>query len=281
MNTATTNPLYDAALRVARVHVGHHPWVAGLPAAVAAWQADPADDGQRAAVRQLCQGFAVPEGACGTFRRLLQDLQDAVDGPGQGPTPFDVLSAEHRVIEQVLSVLACMADAASRRGTAPDWQDAADIVHFIATFADACHHGKEEALLFTAVERRDPGFTPTVVMRHEHDAGRLLVARMRAAIGVADTPAWAESAVEFVDLLRAHIQKEDHCLWAMAAERLDAAAQAELMAGFREVEQSHLGADTHLAMMALADRLAERYGVPCVTAGDARLRHLLVCCCGH
>ena len=86
-----------------------------------------------------------------------------------GMKPTEILSAEHRVIEQVLNCLEKMAAQAEKTGTL-DKVSATDAVNFFRTFADQCHHGKEEAHLFPAMEAK--GFPrqggPTGVMLHEH-----------------------------------------------------------------------------------------------------------------
>src|SRR5574340_70938 len=129
--------------------------------------------------------------------------------------PTDILSAEHRVIEQVLHCLEAMALQAVAQGRL-DEQPARDAVAFLRNFADRCHHGKEEAQLFPAMEAK--GFSadcgPTSVMRLEHELGRGHVRAMEAAIGAAvagDSAAvrqFADHAQSYVELLREHIRKE-------------------------------------------------------------------------
>ena len=65
--------------------------------------------------------------------------------------PTEILSSEHRVIEQVLDCLDQIITGAERTGKL-DSAAATDAVDFFRTFADQCHHGKEETHLFTALE---------------------------------------------------------------------------------------------------------------------------------
>lgn len=87
--------------------------------------------------------------------------------------PTDVLSNEHRVIEQVLDCLERMVEEC-RTSNSLEAQPARDAVRFFHTFADRCHHGKEEVHLFPAMEAK--GFSraegPVGVMLREHEAGR-------------------------------------------------------------------------------------------------------------
>jgi hemerythrin-like domain-containing protein len=198
--------------------------------------------------------------------------------------PTEILSDEHRVIEQVLDCLERMADECRRHG-ALDAQAAKDAIDFFRNFADRCHHGKEEAHLFPALEAR--GFSrdegPTGVMRREHDQGRACVRGMDEAVDAAsagDAAAqrrFVEHATHYIDLLREHIQKEDHCLFAMANQVFSDRDQRELLSAFSRVEADDMGAGTHERFLALADRLAERFGAVRPRATPGRRPHA----CGH
>jgi hemerythrin-like domain-containing protein len=187
----------------------------------------------------------------------------------------EVLMSEHRVIEQVLHCLEKMAgqfSAAKRIEEKP----ARDAIHFFRTFADRCHHGKEEGLLFPLLESK--GFPreggPTGVMLHEHDQGRALVRGMEEAVeafkgGDGEAPQrFVDSARGYIDLLRAHIQKEDQILFQMADQAMSPAEQESLMASFDKVEDEEMGEGTHEAAHRIADELADRYGVPKVSAAS-------------
>ncbi len=176
--------------------------------------------------------------------------------------PTEILYQEHRVIEQVLDCLEKMAEHAEHSGVV-EKQPALDAVAFFRGFADKCHHGKEEAQLFPAMEAK--GFPrqggPTGVMIQEHEIGR---AHVRAIAAAAEQGAAAEFVKEargFIELLRQHIQKEDHCLFAMADQAFTPDDQAKLLAAFEKVEQEDMGAGTHEKFLQLANDLADRYKV--------------------
>ncbi|MBM3858379.1 MAG: hemerythrin [Verrucomicrobia bacterium] len=192
--------------------------------------------------------------------------------------PTEILSAEHRVIEQVLNVLEKMAAQAEQTG-ALEKRDASDAVEFFRMFADKCHHGKEEAQLFPAMEAkgfpRDGG--PTGVMIHEHEQGRRYVRAMADAIKNDNAKEFARNGRAFIELLRQHIQKEDHCLFSMADQAFSPADQASLLAAFEAVERDHMGAGTHEKFLKLANDLADCYGVAHAT--QAETEH--ACCCHH
>lgn len=199
--------------------------------------------------------------------------------------PTDILSQEHRVIEQVLDCLEQIADRCDNQGTLNS-ADATSAIAFFRTFADQCHHGKEEAHLFPAMEakgfRRDGG--PTGVMLAEHDQGRAFVRGMAGAVeeaargeGAAQAE-FVQHARGYIDLLRQHIHKEDHCLFSMANQAFSAADQRRLLDAFATAESEHMGVGTHERYLQLANDLADRYGVARLSAASTAGR---ACGCGH
>ncbi len=111
-------------------------------------------------------------------------------------TPTGMLREEHQLILRVLDVVQSLLE----KGDAGEWDFDAwdDCVAFFRLFADACHHGKEEDLLFPELEARgmprDSG--PIAVMLSEHKQGRALVAQMAGAL-TPPAPTWSFSAPTF------------------------------------------------------------------------------------
>ena len=189
--------------------------------------------------------------------------------------------SEHRVIEQVLDCLDAIAAQAARGGNI-DCADARDAVAFLRGFADACHHGKEEALLFPLMEQRGipPENGPTSVMRHEHEAGRAHVRAMANALDKTDAGdgdaarTFVAHAQAFSELLRQHIAKEDHCLFGMADQLLSEVDEQHPMVEFEQAEAANDNPHAHEEFVAVARRLAGKYGVKVRDAAAAG-------CCGH
>ena len=188
-----------------------------------------------------------------------------------------ILMDEHRVIEQVLDCLERMAAQAERDRNLPI-APARDAIEFFRHFADHCHHAKEENQLFPLLESKgfSPESGPTAVMRFEHTQGREHVGAMSAAIDAAERgePAavdqFTRNAKGYIELLRNHINKEDHCLFPMADQALTDADDEALLAAFEHVEHVDIGAGCHEKYVRLADQLAETYGVTRATAPLAR-----------
>lgn len=189
-----------------------------------------------------------------------------------------ILSGEHRVIIQLLDVLQCLAEATRDSGKIPE-QHARQVLEVLRTFADTCHHGKEEEILFPALEDLVPGFGPTQVMRAEHVDGRIHIKAMGAAVESGQSAAYVQHALAYVELLRQHIDKEDGVLFRMAQSMLSPAQDAALVAAFRRAEHDDMGSGTHERMLGIADALADAYGVSRASA-DPVIFTLLTACCG-
>jgi hemerythrin-like domain-containing protein len=199
--------------------------------------------------------------------------------------PSDILSGEHRVIEQVLTCLEKVADACERDGKL-DGRSAQEAIEFFRNFADRCHHGKEETHFFPAMEAkgfsRDQG--PTGVMLREHDEGRSFIRGMSESLDGAaagDTDActkFVHNARSYLDLLREHIQKEDHCLFGMANQTFSDADQQKLLDAFAHVEAEEMGTGTHEKYLAIANELADRWNVP---RAETTVPCHHACGCGH
>lgn len=189
-----------------------------------------------------------------------------------------ILSGEHRVILQVIACLERMAQQARRESRVPSTY-ARQALEVIRTFADRCHHGKEEDILFPALEQQVPGFGPTAVMREEHVIGRAYVASMGSAVEAGNVSAFADAANGYVDLLRAHIAKEDDILFRIAQTMLSPAQDAAILEAYREVEHDDMGDGTHERMLGIADVLADAYGIE-RASGDPQTFALLTAVCG-
>jgi hemerythrin-like domain-containing protein/uncharacterized protein (DUF2249 family) len=178
-----------------------------------------------------------------------------------GGPPTQVLMEEHTLILQALDALERKI-AQVESGAPADRAYFEKAVEFLRTFADKCHHGKEEHLLFkTMVERgfpREAG--PIAVMLHEHDIGRAFV---RGIAEAAASPAVDRAAVRriiengrgFIQLLRAHIDKENTILFPMADNVLSPEDQAYLEKAFERFEAEETGAGVHETMLKLLEEL--------------------------
>ena len=180
----------------------------------------------------------------------------------------EILSSEHRVIEQVIAAL----DAASHRidaGTYVRPGFFVDAAEFISAFADGYHHGKEERVLFEALARHgvpmDDG--PIAVMLYEHDEARRLTsglrdAAARLAAGEADAAhVTADYARAYGGLLTRHIFKEDSILFPLAVRVIAPAAWEGILREAERVELESAERAPKASYIELARTLCEEMGV--------------------
>jgi len=162
-----------------------------------------------------------------------------------------LLMEEHEIILRGLRVLEALAAKAARGDPVPA-QAVDALLAFLTEFADAHHHGKEEAILFPALEEagfpRDAG--PVGVMLDEHVQGRGLISALREAAsrasGIPDARArFAAAARAYGQLLSAHIEKENHVLFPMADQAIPREDQQRVDEAFDGFEREFAARRNH------------------------------------
>jgi hemerythrin-like domain-containing protein len=181
-------------------------------------------------------------------------------------TPTQELSHEHQAIRRMLAIIHRACDRIES-GTPVDPAPPESAVEFIRVFADKCHHGKEEDLLFPAMVKAgipsEGG--PIGVMLAEHVRARQLTKALAEAVpGYRAKEPGADKAVVreargYANLLDPHIHKEDFILYPMADRVLTQATQDELTAGFEKVEEEVVGHGVHEKFHELLDQLEKIY----------------------
>jgi len=124
---------------------------------------------------------------------------------------------EHRLIERVIKVARKRLEKATTEGKV-DSVFVEGLVDFFAAYADRCHHGKEEDILFRELGLKE--LTPEdrrilEELIEEHKSGRRMVKSLREANeryrrgDAAVLPQIAENLRWLVDFYPGHILKED------------------------------------------------------------------------
>ncbi len=180
--------------------------------------------------------------------------------------PTSVLKDEHQVILRVIAVLKQLVTLSESREQF-EMEALGQCVEFFKLFADACHHAKEEDLLFPALESRglprEGG--PIGVMLHEHNIARQLTADMASALEAVrrDEPNGREefhtAAHQYIELLTNHILKEDNILFNMGDRMLTEEDQTSLCSSFCEVGCRTFGGKKREELTRLADDLESRW----------------------
>lgn len=179
----------------------------------------------------------------------------------KGETPTGMLRDEHQVILRVLGVF----EGLLREGDDGEWDfDGLErCITFFRAFADACHHGKEEDLLFPELESRGMSRAqgPIAVMLFEHKQGRALVGQMADALEPARAGDLAavgrieNAGRAYIQLLRGHIHKEDNVLFEMADHMVDREACQQLCRNYDVVCARHFEGQTKDELEKLAAEL--------------------------
>ena len=143
-----------------------------------------------------------------------------------------------------------------------------NIIEFFKIFVDKCHHGKEEDLLFPAMEQAGiPRQGPIGVMLAEHEKGRGYVKAINAALEKYQTGdksaavELTENAEEYMDLMLSHIDKEDNVLYPMGDQRFSKEKDEELYGEFEKIEEERIGAGKHEEFHKLLRNLKEIYRI--------------------
>lgn len=184
--------------------------------------------------------------------------------------PTEILRREHDVILRVLDGIEREV-ASIRAAGRHDSETIGRILEFVREFADRCHHGKEERHLFARLVERGMAKEggPVGVMLREHDLGRGYIAAVAMEIalpGGGDSAHVADALEAYVELLRAHIEKENEVLFPMADRMLADRDQTELAAAFERVEREEMGDGVHEGF----HRFAEEFAGVCGCGGASR-----------
>lgn len=164
--------------------------------------------------------------------------------------PTDDLREEHRAVKLMLRILdgICTNLEAGKKVK----QEHLDgLIEFMRVFVDRCHHTKEEVYLFPEMETAGISGSEELIdsLKKEHEQGRQHVNRIENAIlgkeGDRKLPTMIESSRAYIQLLTAHVEKEDNKLFPLADTYLPEVAQKDLLEHFETVETQIIGPGKH------------------------------------
>lgn len=181
--------------------------------------------------------------------------------------PIKDLTEEHEAVRLTLRVLEKISTDIDRSRKIANSDHIDALLEFFRVFVDKCHHGKEEKLLFPALEEVGVGKEggPIGVMLDEHRQGRELVEAMTAAMtqyhqGEAAAAArFSEAAKAYIDLLNRHIEKENNVLFSIAGRHLSQDTLSELKKGFDRIETEEIGVGRHAEFHRMLENLEKEY----------------------
>ena len=177
------------------------------------------------------------------------------------------LLKEHEAVRLTLKILKEMGRQIEKTRKIEKPEDVEQLFEFFSIFVDRCHHGKEEELLFPALEQvgvsREGG--PVGVMLKEHQQGRDLVAKMKNELlrykdGDNDAALnLKKHADDYIALLDFHIEKENNVLFPMATKHLAENKLTEMKKGFDKIESEKIGEGKHEKFHEMLDSFKNIY----------------------
>ncbi len=181
-------------------------------------------------------------------------------------SPTEMLEAEHRVIARVVGITPVLVERLEEGGVIE--QDILkSIVEFMRIYADKCHHGKEEDLLYPALSDKGVPMQgcPIGALVADHVSGRSLV-RHLSDFAEAYARNEPEAYIGLISSLRGiaalypgHIWKEDYLLFPMTNKVMNPEELDTLYRQFEQVDLS-IGHDTLERLTLLAGDLERQFG---------------------
>lgn len=174
---------------------------------------------------------------------------------------IDDLMHEHEVILFALKILGAI-EQRLNAGLPAASEDLAAFIGFLKEFADKCHHGKEEGILFPALVAAGlpEQNGPVGVMLAEHVQGRKYIRAMEASLHPAvDAKAFTKAASDYSALLQAHIRKENEVLFPMAEKVLSPSQLDTLFEAFEAHEANVIGTGRHEQLHSMLKTLKAKY----------------------
>lgn len=166
---------------------------------------------------------------------------------------------EHEAILYGLKILEKMIEMYSRTKNI-NIDEISEIINFFKLFADKCHHGKEEGLLFPEMEKagipKENG--PIGQMLYEHDEGRNYIKFMEEGLHK-NLDLFVENALQYIDLLRNHIVKENTILFPLGDRKIPNDIQKNLLRAFEKHEEVVMGKETHEQLHELLHSFGKKY----------------------
>jgi hemerythrin-like domain-containing protein len=181
----------------------------------------------------------------------------------------NILVNEHRVIEQVLNCLERMVERCRTEGRL-EGRPTRDAVAFFREFAERSHLAREEAILFPLVAGTQcpQGCRPAELMAREKTHGHAHLEALAGAIDGAvagDKDAvrrFIEHGEAYIGLLLKYVENEEDWLFPHANRLLDEDSERGLVKQFQKTESDKACGATPEQYVAIANRLADHFGVP-------------------
>jgi hemerythrin-like domain-containing protein len=162
--------------------------------------------------------------------------------------PIGPLMIEHRLIERMIDVIARELERIQEQGDA-DSRFIETAANFIRIYADACHHGKEERILFRDLQKKELKSEDKQMMDElieDHKLGRKLTAQLveaKTKYEKGDNTAImtiVNTMQHLVNFYPKHIEKEDKVFFKSAMRYLSMDEKEAMLKEEHEFDQGFI-----------------------------------------
>ena len=159
------------------------------------------------------------------------------------------LIEEHGGIMLMLSVMKKVTDKL-KAGEEVKKEHLDKILEFLTNFADKCHHGKEEDMLFPELFKNTSNQGLVAELIDEHTTARGYIKSIAKAMenyspGNSEASTIAENMEKYIQLLTEHIGKENSDLFPTANNELSEETQEQMEEQFEKFEHDVIGEGKH------------------------------------
>ncbi len=177
--------------------------------------------------------------------------------------PTRDLGEEHGGIMLMLKIMEKVAERL-HKGQSVKKEHMKKIIEFLVNFADRCHHGKEEDILFPILAKKPSNRKLVNELLGEHKAGRDFVRGISESFdtykpGSPDAIHIAVNTEGYIRLLTEHIRKENTVLFPRADRELSRRLQEKIEERFEKFERDVIGPGKHEAYHGWLTELRQIY----------------------
>lgn len=180
---------------------------------------------------------------------------------------IDKLVKEHELITRGLKVIRKLCYDILKENKV-NFEDFYQVADFVKYYADDYHHGKEEKLLFKAMEEHLGALGQKLIrqgMLVEHDLGRYFMSQLREAlkrVQEGDEESRLDiiaNAIAYTDLLKRHIEKENEVVYTFGEKKLSKEVLEEINAQTQAFEQTEEARTTQKHYEEIIEKLEKKY----------------------
>jgi hemerythrin-like domain-containing protein len=158
--------------------------------------------------------------------------------------PIGLLMIEHRLIERAIEQIREKGKDCQEKSTC--FTDLGQLIDFLSSYFDLCHHGKEEKILFAECGSKH---LPTELknLMHELIQEHITFRKMREKMTIFNQEINSAKLVKadklnelievFCSTLKKHIEKEDNLFFPQSMKYFNGQEQKEMLDKFRDFDQ--------------------------------------------